>query len=140
MTQQQGRLLLIAREDDSVPGQYNNMCGLRSRNFNLSSEEVDTTIPDCVDPSLAVQKTSIAGIADRTFSGSGKFVKNANSQAVADDARLQRAHNYKVTVPGYGSFTGLFQVTDFQFDGDMTGTLEFSATWKPTATLSFVAE
>lgn len=140
MAQKLGRTLVIKRGNGLSPESFVYTCGFRSRNFSMSVNEVDTTVPDCADPSLAVQKTSIGGIVDRTFSGSGLFDNDAVSKLVADDARLARVTNYEVTVPGYGAFKGPFILTDFQFTGDMEGDMEFSVTFKPSGALTFTAE
>jgi len=146
MAQQLGRSLLIKMESgasptDSPPADFVTICGFRSRSFTLSSTEVDTTVPDCTDPSQIVQKTSLPGIADRTFAVTGGlFDSNTAGKAVADAARLGETHDYQVIVPGYGTFTGPFIITDFAWSGEMEGAMEFSATWKPTGPLSFAPE
>jgi TP901-1 family phage major tail protein len=140
MPQQKGRELLIKMGDGASPQIFSTICGITTRSFAMSSNEVDTTIPDCDDPSAVVQKTSTPGIQDRTFQGSGKFVSGAAGTALADAARLGEVHDYQVIVPGYGQFQGPFIVTDFQWSGDMEGSMDFSATFKPSAALAFTAE
>ena len=139
MAQQTGRLLLIKKEDTPSSGTFTSVCGFRARSFSMSTNEVDTTVPDCSDPGGVVQKTSVPGIADRTFTGSGLFDNDAVGKAVADAARLATALNYQVIVPGYGTFEGPYIITDFEWSGDMEGSLEFSATWKPSGALTFTA-
>ena len=139
MAQQTGRLLLIKKEDTPASGTFTSVCGFRARSFNLSTNEIDTTVPDCADPGAVVQKTSVPGIADRTFSGSGLFDNDAVGKAVADAARLGSVLNYQVVVPGYGTFEGPYIITDFEFSGDMEGNMDFSATFKPSGALTFTA-
>lgn len=140
MAQQTGRLLLIKMGNGAAPEVFTNVCGFRARSFSLSNNEVDTTVPDCDDPGSVVQKTSVPGIADRTFSGSGLFDNDAVGKAVADAARLGTVLNYQVIVPGYGAFEGPYIITDFQFSGEMEGNMDFSATFKPSGALTFTAE
>lgn len=139
MAQQTGRLLLIKMGDGGTPEVFTAVCGFKARSFSLSNNEVDTTVPDCNDPGGVVQKTSVAGISDRTFSGSGLFDNDAVGKAVADAARLGSINNYQVIVPGYGSFLGPYVITDFQWSGDMEGNMEFQATFKPSGALAFTA-
>lgn len=140
MAQQVGRTLLIKKSNGDSPETFAIVCGFKARSFSLSSNEVDTTVPDCDDPGAVVQKTSTPGIADRTFTGSGLFDNDAVGKAVADAARLGEVHNYQVIVPGYGYFQGPFIITDFQWSGDMEGNMEFSCTFKPSGALDFTAE
>jgi TP901-1 family phage major tail protein len=140
MAQQVGRTLLIKKGDGADPEVFTTVCGFKARSFSLSNNDVDTTVPDCDDPGGPVQKTSTPGIADRTFQGSGFFDNDAVGKAVADAARLGEVHNYRVVVPGYGTFEGPYIITDFQWSGDVEGSMEFSATFKPSGALSFTAE
>lgn len=140
MAQQKGRLLLIKMGDGADPEVFTSVCGFRARSFSMSTAEVDTTVPDCETPGNVVQKTSTPGIADRTFSGSGLFDNNVTGKAVADASRLGSENNYEVVVPGYGTFSGSYIITEFEWSGEMEGNLEFSATFKPSAALTFTAE
>lgn len=141
MPQQTGRTLLIKIGDGGSPTEiFNNLCGLNTRTFNLSANEVDTTIPSCTNPGDAVQKTSRPGIANRTFNGSGRFVSSATMSAFMTHVIETTAFNAEVVVPGLGSFTGSWFVTEFSFDGDMENNMEFSATFTAANVLTFEAE
>jgi TP901-1 family phage major tail protein len=139
MAQQIGRLLLIKHGNAASPEVFTSMCGFRARSFSMSSNEVDTTVPDCDDPGGVVQKTSVPGISDRTFAGTGLFDNDDTGKAVADAARLATVSNYQVIVPGYGTFQGPYIITDFQWSGEMEGNMEFQATFKPSGALTFTA-
>lgn len=140
MAQQIGRLLAIKMGDGADPESFTYVCGFKARTFKLSANSVDTTVPDCNDPGAAVQKTSVAGIVDREFSGSGMFDSDAIGIAVADAARLAEVHNYEVIVPGWGTFDGPYIITAFEFTGAAEGNMEFSATFTPSGALNFTAE
>ncbi len=138
--QQLGRLLLIKVGDGGSPETFNNLCGIKTRSFNLSANEIDTTIPSCTNPGGPVQKTSRPGISNRTFTGSGNFVKSAVSTAFLAHVRNSEAFNAQVVVPGDGTYEGSWMVTDFSFDGDVEPNMEFSATFVAADVLSFTAE
>lgn len=139
--QQISRLLLIKLSDGGSPKTYENMCGFRTSTFNMSANSVDTTIPDCTDPSAVPQKTSIAGILSRTFSGSGKVVSSTAYKSFMADVVAGDQIDAEVAVPGLGSFTGMWAVTSYEFSApDMEGTLEFSATFEAAGPLTFEAE
>lgn len=130
--QQNARELVIKRGDGASPEVFTFVCGLRTRTFQMSNAQIDTTVPSCEDPSQPIVATARPGRQTITFSGDGLFDSNAVGKLVADDARNQVVDaNYKVIVPGYGEFTGPFFVSDFQWNGDMEDPLAFSATWVP---------
>ncbi len=138
--QQLGRLLLIKISNGANPATYNPLCGIKTRSFNLSANSVDTTIPSCTNPGGPVQKTSRPGISNRTFTGSGNFVRDANSKLFLDKVRASEPFDAQVLVPGDGTYSGSWMVTDFQFSGDMEPNMEFSATFEAANVLTFTAE
>lgn len=138
--QQIGRLLLIKIGDGASPETFTNLCGLQTRSFNMSANDVDTTIPDCDNPEDTPQKTGVPGIKNRTFTGSGKYVAGANSAAFIAHVVAAETFNAEVVVPGLGSFTGAWYVTDFTFSGEQEGNMDFSATFNAGGPLEFEAE
>lgn len=138
--QQLGRLLLIKISDGGSPATFANLCGLKTRSFNMSANEVDTTIPSCTNPGGPVQKTSRPGIANRTFSGSGNFVSSSAMDTFMGYVRAATAFDAQVVVPGDGTYEGSWMVTDFEFSGDVEPNMEFSATFVAADVLEFTAE
>ena len=135
--QQLGRLLLIKIGDGADPEVFTNLCGLKTRSFNMSATEVDTTIPDCTNPGNPVQKTSRPGISSRTFTGSGNFVSSTVMDLFMNHIRATSSFNAQVIVPGDGTYAGEWFVTDFTFNGDVEPNLEFSATFTAGDILTF---
>lgn len=140
MSQQIGRLLLIQIGDGATPEEFDNLCGVTTSSFNMSANEIDTTIPDCKNPGATPQKTSEPGIKNRTFTGSGKFVAGADTAKFREYINDAVPFNAKVIVPGWGSFTGSWFVSDFELSAEMEGNLDFSATFVAAGPLAFVAE
>lgn len=140
MPQQLGRLLLIKIGDGSTPEVFANLCGIKTRSFNLSANEIDTTIPDCTDPGKAVQKTAEPGIVNRTFSGSGAFVSGGTQTILMGHVRNGTVFNAEVIVPGEGEYAGPWMVSEFEFSGEMEGNMEFNATFSAAGPLTFTAE
>lgn len=138
--QQLGRLLLIQIGDGGGPEAFSNLCGLKTRSFSLSANEIDTTIPSCTNPGDVVQKTSRPGIASRTFTGSGAYVAGAAMSTFLGHVTGTTAFNAKVIVPGLGTYTGSWFVTDFSVSGDVEPNMEFSATFTAGDVLTFIAE
>jgi TP901-1 family phage major tail protein len=139
--QQIGRTLLIQIGNGATPTEvFTNLCGLTTRSFNMSANEVDTTITDCENPENTPQKTAEPGIKNRTFSGSGKFVKSTNNTAFMVHVNDATKFNAKVIVPGLGTYTGPWFVSEFEFSGEMEGNMDFNATFVAAGVLAFVAE
>ena len=138
--QQLGRTLLIKIGDGADPEAFTNLCGLKTRSFNMSSNEIDTTVPSCTNPGGPVQKTSRPGISNRTFSGSGNFISSATSKVFMDHVRASEAFNAQVVVPGDGTYEGSWMVTDYTFSGDVETNMEFSGTFVAADVLEFTAE
>ncbi len=142
MAQQNARELVIKRGDAGSPENFTFVCGMRTRSFQMSNAQVDTTVPSCADPSAPIVATARPGRQTIQFSGDGLFDNDAVGKAVADDARTQSiTRNYQVIVPGYGTFEGPFFISDFEWSGDMEDPLAFSATWIPldNSNLTFTA-
>jgi len=142
MPQQLGRLLLIqiGNGEDPGPETFTNLCGLKTRSFSLSANQIDTSIPSCTNPGDEVIKTSRPGMVDRTFTGSGAFVSSVVMSAFMEKVINAEVFNAKIIVPGVGTFSGPFFVTDFEASGDMENNMEFSATFVPGDAVTFVAE
>lgn len=138
MSQQKGRLLLIKIK--TAPSTFDNLCGIKTRSFNLSATEVDTTIPNCNNPGAAVQKTAEPGVTNRTFSGSGAFVSGATQAVLMGHVRAGEVFDAHVVVPGEGTYAGSWMVSDFEFSGEIEGNMEFSATFSAAGPLTFTAE
>lgn len=138
--QQQGRLLLIQIGDGETPEEFKNLCGVNTSSFNMSANEVDTTVVDCENPDKTPQKTAEPGIKNRTFTGSGKFIAGASTATFMEFVEAATIFNAKVIVPALGTFTGPWFVSDFEFSGEMEGTMAFSATFVAAGPLEFEAE
>jgi len=140
MSQQIGRLLLIKISNGAQPEVFSALCGVQTRSFNMSANEVDTTIPDCENPEDTPQRTVEPGIKNRTFSGSGKFVKSANTAAFMQHVINATKFNAQVAVPGLGEFEGEWMVSEFELSGEQEGNMDFSATFVAAGPLEFTAE
>ena len=138
--QQIGRLLLIKIGDAATPEVFSNLCGLETTSFNMSANEVDTTTVDCENPEATPQKTAEPGIKNRTFTGNGKYIAGAKTSTFVQHVTDATKFNAQVIVPGLGSFTGPWFVSDFEFGGEMEGSMTFSATFVAAGVLTFEAE
>lgn len=135
-----GRNLLIQIGDGNSPEVFTNLCGLKTRSFDISTASVDTTIPSCTNPGGPVQKTSRPGQLSRTFTGSGAFVAGANMTLFMQHVIGGTVFNATVIVPGLGSFVGPYFVSSSTLSGDVDPNMEFNATFEAADVLAFTAE
>lgn len=140
MSQQLGRLLLIKIVTATLPRTVENLCGLRTRTFNLSANEVDRTIPNCINPGGPVQRRTRPGISQRSFSGSGLFVSGTVAAMLLDHVRAATAFEADVVVPGDGTYSGQWMVANFEYSGEMEDDLNFSASFSAADELTFTPE
>ncbi|MCD7109708.1 phage tail protein [Rhizobium sp. DKSPLA3] len=138
--QQLGRTLLIQIGDGAGTEVFTNLCGLTTRSFSMSANEIDTTIPSCTNPGGPVEGTSRPGISKKTFSGSGRYVSSAAQKAFNTKIVGAEVFNAKIIVPGVGTFSGPYFVTDYELSGDVENSMEFTASFVPAAPPVFVAE
>ena len=133
MALQNGRELVIKRSTVADgTGTRVFVCGLTESNFSIANADIDTTRPNCDDPSLPIVATSYPGRQTLEFSGSGIADNDAVGRIILDDARLQRRVTYEIIIPGFGSYVGIFAVYDYAYQGTMEEPLGFSGTWRPT--------
>lgn len=138
--QEWGRLLLIKLGDGATPENLLPLCGLTTRSFSMGNAQVDTTVPNCANPGGKVVQTSRPGQQTVTFNGSGKFIKGVNTKRFVGYVRENKPFTAEVVVPGDGSYTAQWMVSDFQFSGDGTNTMEFTATFNTVTEYEYEEE
>lgn len=140
MASSKGRLLLLKIGDGASPEVFTNGCGFRARTFAINNNVVDTTVPNCSSPGDTVVYSGEYGIQTVTFSGSGESSDDTQNLLLMNAARQQTALNCQVVVPGWGTFEGSVLIGNFEFSGEVEGTMEFSCDITMTGTISFTAE
>ncbi|MCA0027337.1 MULTISPECIES: hypothetical protein [unclassified Mesorhizobium] len=130
-----GRTLTIARHEDNTPtlatdpAEYAFVCGGRSRSFDMSANRFDRTVPDFTNPGAPLVKAEGSGIQNRTFQISGLQINNTAGLGMLEDARQARDWYYLISVPGWGDFSGRYNVSITlagELEGDMTYDASFS--------------
>lgn len=137
--QQTGRTLLIQIGDGADPEVFTNLCGLKTRSFSLSANEIDTTVPSCTNPGGPVEGTSRPGISKKTFTGAGAYMSSTAQKAFNTHIVNATVFNAKIIVPEFGTFTGPYFVTNYELDGDVENNMGFNASFVPAEAATFVA-
>lgn len=138
--QEWGRSLLMRLGDGATPEVFKILCGVKARSFTIGAATVDTTVPSCTNPGGKVVATSRPGQQTVSFEASGKFVKGADTKRFQGYVRDNKPFNAEVVVPGDGTYTAQWMVSNFQYTGDETNTLEFSATFNTVTDYEFEEE
>lgn len=112
--------------------------GFKVRSISISSDLVDVTTAD--DTSRWRQALAGAAVKNLSFSGSGVVKDTAAQQAMVTDVIAQTLDTYTVTIPGLGTFAGLYQITQFQASGDHTAEVAFDITLESAGDITFTAE
>lgn len=135
------RDLLVKRPDPSNAGQFLNACGIVTKNLNINNNPItEEVLADCQDPSAGAVQISAHGAQSVTFSGSGIFEDDASGSALADAAANQTVlTGWKVVVPNWGEYLGDWIISDFGFDGGITGSLNFNVSFSQATPATFTA-
>lgn len=112
--------------------------GIRAKTLTINAETVDVTTAD--DTNRWRQLLAATGIKSMTVSGGGVLKDTAAQQALATDVIAQTADTYTFTVPGIGTFSGAFMLTQLQMGGDYNAEGTFDATWESAGDITFTAE
>lgn len=127
MSKKLGRLLLLRKPDPDNEGQFFNACGFRSKNFNIANSMVEETSDNCQNPQDSPDVEREFGSSDRNFSGSGRYSDDAHGRDVALSAENSTPLvGWQIVVPGHGSYTGDWTVSNFTFTGEEQGSMTFS--------------
>lgn len=138
--QEWGRTLLFKIGDGATPEAFLPLCGVKTRSFTIGASQVDTTVPSCTNPGGKVIQTSRPGQQTVSFDAAGKFVTGADTKRFLAYVRDNKPFNGIVIVPSDGSYTAQWMVSNFQFTGDETNTLEFSGTFNTVTEYEFEDE
>lgn len=136
MGAQKGKDLLLKIDLD---GQANfaTVAGLRSRSLSFNAESVDVTHAE----SSGQWRELLAGAGVKTarLTGSGVFKDAASDEAVRRSFFDGQNDVWQVIIPDFGSVTGPFHISSFEFTGRHDGELTFEIALESAGELSFVS-
>ncbi|HIK63750.1 MAG TPA: phage major tail protein, TP901-1 family [Henriciella marina] len=137
MSGQRGRDVLIKISDSAMPETFTTVAGIRTSSFDLEQKSVDATSMD--SPGGWRELLGDAGLRSMRVRGRGLF-KDA-----ASDARLRAVFlsgelcSFKLCVPGFGDFTGLFQIAQLGWAASFDGEATFSIDLQSAGQITFEA-
>ena len=147
MAYQRGRELYIQVGNTANPIAYTSVGGLTSKTFSLSNEYVDGTNSDSPpgvagaadDTPRAREHVEGAGMQSRTVSGNGVFTDTTVAATIRELHDSGKLRSFRVNLPGTGTYTGLFLITQFDYTGEHVGKLDYSMTLESSGSVTFTA-
>lgn len=134
MGAQKGKDLLLKMHDGTT---FITVAGLRSRKIAFNAETVDVTHAESADRWREL--LAGAGVKRASISGRGLF-KDAASDALVRQAFFDGAlSSCQIVVPDFGTLTGSFQITAFEFSGEHNGEVTFDLSLESAGAITFTA-
>ena len=134
MGAQKGKDLLLKMHDGAG---YITVAGLRSRKVVFNAETVDITHAESAGRWREL--LAGAGVRRASLSGRGLFKDDASDALVRQKFFDGELSDCQVTIPDFGTITGLFQITSFEFAGEHNGEVTFDLALESAGALAFAA-
>lgn len=116
MAAQKGNSFLfsVVTVDNASPTEYVNVGGFRTKSMTINNSAADVTNQESQQWREIL---SGGGIRSADFSGSGQFIDDTGFEYVRDAVSTPANIEGKVTVPGLGTFVGMWHVSQLQLEG-----------------------
>lgn len=137
MSAQKGSDMLIKIGGDSSPVTFSTLAGLRTKTMTINAETVDVTNSDSVNKWREL--LAGAGIKSISVSGSGVFKDEATDITIRSEMFAQTIKDYQIFVPGFGTFEGMFQMSQLQYAGEHNGEVNWDISLESAAEVAFTA-
>lgn len=134
MAAQKGKDLLVKIFDGSS---YVTIAGLRSRRLAFNAETVDITHAESVERWRELLDG--AGVKRASVSGRGLFKDQASDALLRQTFFDGAVKTYQLVIPDFGTITGLFQITSFEFAGEHNGEVTYELALESAGALAFTA-
>jgi TP901-1 family phage major tail protein len=125
MAYRKGDEMLLKVDTDGL-GTYVTVGGIQNPRLSIRRGEADVTNQQ--SPSKHRELLEAAGIMSMSVSGSGVFNDLAPAATIRQYAMNGTIRNWQLIVPGDGTYTGKFQVTQYERTGQHQREVDFSIT------------
>jgi TP901-1 family phage major tail protein len=132
MAAQKGREVLLKID---ISGTKTTVGGIRSNSINLNDSMVDIT--DQASTGRFRELLAAAGVKTVSISGSGVFKDSTAENAILTNWINGTIPAWDLVVPGLGTFTGPFQITQLQINGGHDGEVQFSCSLESGGEITF---
>lgn len=136
MTYKKGSDMLL-KLDTTGSGNYSTIGGLQQPRLNIRRGDVDVTNQSSASKHRELLEG--AGILSMSVSGSGVLDSAEPTGTINTIAMAGTIRNWQIVVPGVGTYQGLFQVTQFEFQGRHDGELAMTISLESAGLITFTA-
>jgi len=137
MAAQKGLDVLIKIGDPVTPGQFVTVAGLQSKTITLNAETVDVTDSDSVGRWREL--LAGAGVKSCAVAGNGVFKDQPSDGHMRALFFGTQIDDFELTIPGFGTLTGLFQITTLEWGGEHAGEATHSLSLESAGPITFAA-
>lgn len=134
MAKQKGSDFLL-KLDTTGAGNYTTIGGGQQSRFTIKRDLVDTTNQG--SPSKHREALEGASIAEFSASLSGTLDSAAPMPTLESVVRAGTIRNWQIVLPGLGTYTGAFQVTQMQLEGEHSKDMRFDISLENAGLVSF---
>ena len=134
MVAQKGKDLLLKVHNGSG---YETVAGLRSKRLAFNAETVDVT--DAESAGRWRELLGGAGVQRASVSGAGIFKDQTSDGLVRGSFFSGALLDWQLVIPGFGTISGLFQVTALEYSGQHNGEVQFELALESAGQISFGA-
>ena len=136
MAAQQGLAMLLKRGDAASPEVFTTISGGRADTLSLNKGTIDIT-----DKASANRWRVLLGgaLKNCNVAHSGIFTDGASEESLRADFFGSTLHNYQVLIPNFGTFTGAFVVTNYEWTGENEDGVTYSCTLDSAGEITFAS-
>lgn len=133
MAAQLGRSFVLAVGNGASPEVFTTIGAAKVTSMRLNGQLVDTTTVDNNGWRELLEGGAVRSVS---ISLSGIVKDSAAEATLQTNAFAQTIDNYKITTGAGDTFTGAFQITQYERSGEVNGAEEFSATLESSSTIT----
>jgi len=137
MTAQKGKDILLKIGDAASPEVFASIGGLRTKGLSFNGEAVDITNSDSA--SQWRELLAAGGVKSLSVSGAGVFKDDAQDAIIQTKFYAQTLDNWELTIPGFGTYTGAFLITAYEYGGEHNNEVTFTLTLESSGEPVFAA-
>ena len=139
MAAQKGSAFLVkmVNSDNVSPTEFTAIGAFRTKSMRINQQTVDATNQDSSNKWRELLEG--AGIKSISLSGSGVFTDDTGQEYVRDAIMSGQNSEFQITVPGFGTFTGLFDVSEMSLEGPHDNAVTWSLTLESAGEIVFVS-
>lgn len=136
-----GRKLVLKLGDGESSEVFTAIGTLNTKSFSLNGTDIDNTADDSVDGNDLLWTETLRGVNSASISGDGRVKDTAQEKALfALFFDSENKANWEVIIPGIGTITGPFRLTQLEAGGETSGDGTYAMQLNSAGPCTFTAE